>query len=180
MVPILAAHLSNGDSEPVIVDLGCGDFWVGARLLEQLPSAKYVGCDVVPELVEYNQRTFGSDRIQFRLIDMVREDIPAGTVCLVRQVFQHLSNQEIASTLPKLRKYPHIYVTEGYPILREGKVNPDKPTGEDVRFDWRSGRGQGVELDQPPYNLVLGEVCRVAGPAPVHDKTIIVTYRVSM
>jgi SAM-dependent methyltransferase len=180
MVPIIAAHLSELNSNATIVDLGCGDFWVGARLLERLPSVKYIGCDVVPELVEYNRKTFGSNRIGFRLLDIVSADLPIGDICLVRQVFQHLSNQEIACTLPKLQKFRHVYVTEGHPIVREGKINPDKPTGEDVRFDWTTGHGRGVELDHPPYNLDAEEVCRVAGPAPVHDKTIIVTYRIKM
>ena len=180
MVPIIAAHLSELNSNATIVDLGCGDFWVGAWLLERLPSVKYIGCDVVPELVEYNRKTFGSNRIEFRLLDIVSADLPIGDICLVRQVFQHLSNQEIACTLPKLQKYRHVYVTEGHPIVREGKINPDKPTGEDVRFDWTTGHGRGVELDHPPYNLDVEEVCRVAGPAPVHDKTIIVTYRIKM
>jgi len=178
MVPIIAAHLSELNSNATIVDLGCGDFWVGACLLERLPSVKYIGCDVVPELVEYNRKTFGSNRIEFRLLDIVSADLPIGDICLVRQVFQHLSNQEISRTLPKLQKYRHVYVTEGHPIVREGKINPDKPTGDDVRFDWTTGHGRGVELDQSPYNLDVDEVCRVATPAPVHE--IIVTYRIKM
>ena len=192
MAPIIAAHLSELNSNATIVDLGCGDFWVGASLLERLPSVKYIGCDVVPEVVEYNRKTFGSNRIEFRLLDIVSADLPIGDICLVRQVFQHLSNQEIARTLPKLQKYRHIYVTEAQPIVREGKINPDKPTGKGIRFDWTTGRGRGVELDQFPYNLDVDEVCRVAATGagltepvelpckwPVHHE-IIVTYRIKM
>jgi hypothetical protein len=124
-------------------------------------------------LVEYNRKTFGSNRIEFRLLDIVSADLPIGDICLVRQVFQHLSNQEIACTLPKLQKYRHVYVTEGHPIVRDGKINPDKPTGEGFRFDWTRGHGRGVELNQSPYNLDVEEVCPVATPAPVHE--IIVT-----
>jgi len=80
MVPIIAAHLSELNSNATIVDLGCGDFWVGASLLERLPSVKYIGCDVVPELVEYNRKTFGSNRIEFRLLDIVSADLPIGDV----------------------------------------------------------------------------------------------------
>jgi len=184
MVPIIAAHLSELNSNATIVDLGCGDFWVGASLLERLPSVKYIGCDVVPELVEYNRKTFGSNRIEFRLLDIVSADLPIGDVCLVRQVFQHLSNQEIACTLPKLQKYRHVYVTEAQPIVREGKINPDKPTGNNVRYDWTTGSGRGVELDQFPFNLDVDEVCRVPGHGltepvelpsrwPVHHEIIV-------
>lgn len=192
MVPIIAAHLSELNSNATIVDLGCGDFWVGASLLERLPSVKYIGCDVVPEVVEYNRKTFGSNRIEFRLLDIVSADLPIGDICLVRQVFQHLSNQEIARTLPKLQKYRHVYVTESQPIVREGKINPDKPTGPDIRFDRTTGRGRGIELDQFPYNLDVDEVCRVAATAagltePVElpckwpvQRAIIITYRIKM
>src|SRR5215831_15041014 len=152
-------------SNATIVDLGCGDFWLGASLLERLPSVKYIGCDAVPQLVEYNRKTLGSNRIEFRLLDIVSADLPIRDICLVRQVFQHLSNQQIACTLPKLQKYRHVYVTEAQPIVREGKINPDKPTGKGIRFDWTTGRGRGVELDQSPYNLDVDEVCRVAATA---------------
>src|SRR6266700_922467 len=87
-----------------------------------------------------------SNRIEFRLLDIVSADLPIGDIFLVRQVFQHLSNQEIACTLPKLQKYRHVYVTEAQPIVREGKINFDKPTVKGIRFDWTTGRG--VELDQ--------------------------------
>jgi hypothetical protein len=190
LVPIIAAHLNELNSNATIVDLGCGDFYVGASLLERFPSVKYIGCDVVPELVEYNRKIFGSNRIEFRLLDIVSAHLPMGDICLVRQVFQHLSNQEIACTLPKLQKYRHVYVTETQPIVRVGKINPDKPTGRDLRFDWTIGRGRGVELDQFPYNLDVDEVCRLAATAPelsepvalpckwpVH-REIIVTYRI--
>jgi hypothetical protein len=76
--------------------------------------------------------------------------------------------------------------------VREGKINPDKPTGPDIRFDRTTGRGRGIELDQSPYNLDVDEVCRVAATAagltePVElpckwpvQRAIIVTYRIKM
>ncbi|HYX04600.1 MAG TPA: hypothetical protein VE963_21090, partial [Reyranella sp.] len=52
-------------------------------------------------------------------------------------------------------------------------VNPDKAAGADVRFDWRTGRGQGVELDQPPFNAKVAELFRAF--APPHE--VIISYR---
>jgi glycosyltransferase involved in cell wall biosynthesis len=175
MAAVISTELKDLQRAAIIVDLGCGDFSIGATLLERLPTLKYVGCDVVPELIEHNREQYGSERIRFETIDIVSHDLPDGDICLVRQVFQHLSNRDIADVLPKLRKYRCVYVTEGQPILREGPINPDKPPNAEVRFDWRTGRGRGVELDQPPWNLAIEEICRVPGPA--HDKEIIITYR---
>jgi len=35
-----------------VVDLGCGDFAVGQRLVKRVTNLNYVGCDIVPELIE--------------------------------------------------------------------------------------------------------------------------------
>ena len=55
-------------------------------------------------------------------------------------------------------------------------MNPDKAVGADVRFDWRTGRGRGVELSQPPYGLKTQEVFR----AFVQDNEVIVTERIDL
>ena len=139
-------------------------------------AAHYLGCDVVPEIIEHNRKEYGSSRVRFQVLDIVCEDLPDGDICLVRQVFQHLSNRDIAQVLPKLRKFRYVYVTEGQPLVQVGKPNPDKPANSDVRFNWRTGYGRGVELDQPPWNLCVEEVSRV--PELVHEKEVIVTHGV--
>lgn len=51
-----------------IIDVGCGDFRIGMRLVNNLP-VKYLGVDVVPAVVEYNQRAYGCERINFQCLD---------------------------------------------------------------------------------------------------------------
>src|SRR5262249_8800590 len=75
-----------------IVDLGCGDFQVGSALMGKLPNLVYVGCDIVPELIEHNTKLYATDQICFRQLDIVADPLPKGDVYLVRQVLQHLSN----------------------------------------------------------------------------------------
>lgn len=175
MAAIISTELKDPQKMATIVDLGCGDFSVGKRLLERLPAAQYVGCDLVPELIEHHRARYGSDRIQFQALDMVSQELPDGDICIVRQVFQHLSNRDIACVLPKLRKYRAVFVTEAQPLLREGSANPEKPAYADMRFDGRMGCGRGVELDQPPWNLTIKEVCRAPGTG---IKEIIITHRI--
>jgi hypothetical protein len=158
-----------------VVDLGCGDFQVGQALVSQLPGITYIGCDIVPELIDYNGKAFGSSNVRFELLDIVSGELPKGDICLVRQVLQHLSNREIASFLER-QDYAYLYITEGHPNQRTGSPNPDKLTGADVRFDWQTGKGRGVELDQAPFNCVVEEVCRTT--APPHE--IIITSRVTV
>jgi hypothetical protein len=178
MSTIIADLIGKLDEPPILVDLGCGDFSVGSQLLSHLPPVRYIGCDVVQELIVENNARYGNDSVEFRAIDMVSDELPEGHICTVRQVFQHLPNRDILSVLRKLKKFRHLYVTEGQPLTREGIVNPDKPSNAEVRFDWRTGRGRGVELDQPPYNVLTEEVCRIPAPSPARE--VIVTYRVNL
>jgi SAM-dependent methyltransferase len=157
-----------------IVDLGCGDFAVGRELLQRFPTAHYIGCDIVPELIRHHQRIYASDRASFRLIDIVTEPIPRGDVCLIRQVFQHLSNDDIMRVLKKLEDCPRLIVTEGQPLELSGPKNRDKIAGGNTRFDTATGIGSGVYLDAPPFNKNLEELCRVEMPGNEQ----IITWRV--
>ena len=173
MVELLRDHADERGRPLTIVDLGCGDFQIGSALLERLPGMNYIGCDIVPELVAHNNAVYGNNKVRFHQLDLVSDDLPDGDVCLVRQVLQHLSNADIQSFFRRA-DYPWIYLTEGHPAQRAGAVNPDKQAGHEVRFDWRTGRGRGVELACPPFNLCTEEMFRVA--APPHE--VIVTERV--
>lgn len=176
IVPLLLQHAKETTEEMILVDLGCGDFAIAAALLRSLKRGLYIGCDIVPELVSYNESRYGTRSVQFRKIDIVRDALPTGHVCLIRQVFQHLSNADISLCLPKLGNYKHVYVSEAQPLVREGTPNPDKPVGAGVRFDWRTGRGRGVELDLPPWNLNLEEILRSNSTGAVNES--IITYRI--
>lgn len=160
MAELLQRHAQDKGRPLTIVDVGCGDFQVGRTLLEKLPGFSYIGCDIVEELIAHNKAAHSGSRITFRVLDVVRDPLPEGDVCLVRQVFQHLSNDDILKTLGHL-KYPLIYITEGQPACIEGPPNPDKPTNSEVRFNWRTGRGRGVELSKPPFNLRTAQVFSV-------------------
>jgi SAM-dependent methyltransferase len=174
MTVLIQRYAAELGRSPVIVDLGCGDFQVGNALLSRLPDITYVGCDIVPELIAYNNQSYGTDRISFRHVDIVVDPLPAGDICLVRQVLQHLSNEEISNIMRRMGRYKLIYVTEGHPEQRIGPVNPDKAAGADVRFDWKTGRGRGVELDRAPFNATVVEVFRTF--APPHE--VIITQQV--
>jgi hypothetical protein len=130
------------------VDLGCGDFRVGKRLLPLCGS--YTGVDVVRGLVAHNNSVHGGDTTRFVALDLTRDELPPGDVCFVRQVLQHLSNAEIARILPKLSGYRWVFITEHHPTPGPHVVpNLDKVHGANVRAAFHSG----VYLDQPPFSL---------------------------
>ena len=174
MARVLNDLAADADRPLHVVDLGCGDFEVGRRLIAEAPGIRYTGCDIVPELCAHLSAVHGRDGVSFRCVDAVSEDLPDGDVCLIRQVLQHLSNDDIKTVLRKLHKYKMVCITESYPVEEVGPVNPDKPTNLDVRFDWRAGRGRGVELDKPPFSLRTRELLRV----PRGASEILVTFQV--
>jgi hypothetical protein len=169
-VPYLQAIQSaleeRGLSNTRFVDLGCGDFRIGCHVAKF--SSSYIGGDVVPALVEHLNRQHGSERIGFRCVDMVRDDLPEGDVCFIRQVLQHLSNDQIRRILPKLSRYRCVFITEHIPNRSKSHTpNVEKAQGPDIRLYWNSG----VFLDQPPFSLTaskLTEILSVQG-TPVWD-----------
>jgi SAM-dependent methyltransferase len=182
---IASAYLSVISDESVregfrglsFVDLGCGDFRIG-RLMVPLGS-RYTGVDIVRQLIERNQQTYGNATTRFLHLDIVADPLPDGDVCFLRQILQHLSNREISAVLPKLRQYRWVYITEHYPTdNRAIQPNKDKAHGSDVRVIENSG----VYLSEPPFNLpstTLHTVLEIPsdGLGEGHDPGVLRTIR---
>jgi SAM-dependent methyltransferase len=133
-----------------VVDLGCGDFRIGVQLIDT--GIEYIGIDVVESLVRRNRELYGSARVSFECSDIIEDALPEADLCLIRQVLQHLSNEQITRVLRNAGRYRYVLVTEHYPALHAARCkNLDKPCGEDVRvYD-----GSAVYLDAPPFNQAL-------------------------
>ena len=129
-----------------VVDLGCGDFQVGKRILAKA-DCRYIGVDVVPDLIARNNREFGSDRISFTCADISRDPLPEGDLCLIRQVLQHLDNATIQRVLDNVTRYPWVIITESQRINPRA-VNLDIKPGSWTRTLFDSG----LYFDQPPFS----------------------------
>lgn len=140
-----------------VVDLGCGDFFIGSQFVDVVDT--YTGVDIVPELISYLNATYGTPRVRFQCCDITSDPLPNADLCLVRQVFQHLSNDEISHALAQLKVYPHVLVTEHFPAESRPVVpNKNKPHGPDTRLIDDSA----VFLDQPPFAVAVEQVLSVA------------------
>jgi SAM-dependent methyltransferase len=162
-------------SNIVVVDLGCGDFSIGHALVERIPGISYVGCDIVPEIISHHEKQYANDLVRFEQIDIVADPLPQGDVCLIRQVLQHLPNDDVKQVLAKCEQYPVVFVTEGHPLIIEGPPNPDKPVGPDVRFNYQAGIGRGLQLDQQPFGLATREILRVMASDTEYVSTVEIT-----
>jgi hypothetical protein len=173
----ITAELSTiGAASMTAIDLGCGDYSVG----RQLSSAcgRYIGVDIVKPLIAHNQATFGSPRVSFRHGNIIDDTLPNGDICFVRQVLQHLSNNQIATVIPKLNKFRWCFITEHHPSPDKlCRPNVDKPQGDNIRIN----RGSGVFLEKPPFNIpaaIYSPLFEVPGALPISegDAGIIRTY----
>lgn len=156
----VVSHILGDPAIATVVDIGCGDFQVGGRILEQLRAAgravHYIGCDIAANVVAYNRERHAGPGVEFHTLDISRELPPAGDLVTIREVFQHLSNEVIMAALANLaQRFDRAIVTES--VHPDPKVaNIDLVSG----YRTRDGFDSGVYVEQPPFNRpVLAEEC---------------------
>lgn len=134
-------------SSPIVVDLGCGDFNIGSKFLNL--TKKYYGVDIVEDLINFNKNKFKDENLIFLKLDITKDALPEGEVCLVRQVLQHLSNEDIFSFIKNIKnKYKYLIITEHLP-RNNFEANYNIKSNPDIRQLFNSG----VVLSKAPFNL---------------------------
>jgi len=175
-IDLVNAYLQDHPEIHRIVDIGCGDFRV-ARNFELGEGQTYIGTDIVAPLVKLNQERYGNNRISFVQLDAVTDVIPEADLYLVRQVLQHLSNDDALCVVEKVRVGRYALITEHHSAPdRLIARNLDKPTGPDVRcYD-----GSGIYLDHEPFKVPDVEIVLRARPSHglVSEDEILTTYLV--
>jgi hypothetical protein len=143
----LVVDVIQANDIKTIIEIGCGDFAIASQYADKCQH--YLSVDVVRSLVEYNQGTHGSKMVRFLSADASKIRLPPCDLCIIRQVFQHLSNRDIMKIFQNVTS-KHILVTEHLPAADKViSFNLDKKSGGDIRVP----RGSGVFIDKPPFNL---------------------------
>lgn len=147
-IQAIQTFLGSFNRKPDVVDLGCGDFFIGSHVRNLCEG--YTACDIVPDLIVFNKEKYKELDVDFRVLDLTEDQLPKGDVVFIRQVLQHLSNNHIKRSLPKIStNYKFLVLTEHLPRHRNFEPNLDKPAGADIRLRVKSG----VVLTAPPFNL---------------------------
>jgi len=150
--------LGNFSDKQDIVDLGCGDFNVGHQISTH--ANKYIACDIVVDLIIRNKSIYCDSNVNFKVVNIVDDDLPDGDIVFIRQVLQHLSNADILKVIPKLYKYKFLIITEHLPNSHNFAPNKDFVSGPSIRLE----RNSGIVLTEPPFNLTFKkskEICSV-------------------
>jgi SAM-dependent methyltransferase len=139
-----------------LVDIGCGDFKVGAVLSRAVDD--YTGVDVSELAVTANHALHASQHCRFVRADATRDPLPHADAAVLKQVLQHLGNAQIESVLGNiLSTYRVVFITEDLHADSESLPNRDMVHGPHTRVTHRSG----VRIDLPPFNIpvtLLGDI----------------------
>lgn len=109
-----------------MLDAPCGDFnWM--RHVD-LGVERYIGADVVPDLIAVNKEKYARPGREFRTIDITRDPIPPVDVIFCRDCLIHLSEAYVLSALENFRRSGSKYlITTTFDATRR---NTDILTGD--------------------------------------------------
>ena len=167
-ITAVASFLTSFKSPLTVCDLGCGDFNVGKELVRH--TKKYIAVDIVTDLIAHHKATCKEEHLEFRCLDIAVDDVPSGDCALVRQVLQHLSNDEVQRVVAKLANFKYVILTEHIP---EGDFEPNKDiiSGQGTRLKKQSG----LNLLASPFNFKVKEEKQVSSIVLDDHKGVIVT-----
>jgi hypothetical protein len=148
-LPVLLKELGTS----TMLDLPCGDFhWM--RVLD-LKDIKYIGADVVNELVCHNRR-HESDNTSFVHLDLLADELPSVDLVFCRDCLVHFSFADVGRALSNICRSSSTYLLT--------TTFPDAPKNIDiVTGGWRVLNLQIEPFNLPPPLRVIVEGCTEAG-----------------
>lgn len=124
-----------------VVDLGCGD-WSFSRSISW-EGIDYTGLDVVSSLIERNRMEFESENIHFYKLNAIEAQMPKADLLICKDVFQHLTNDDVLKIIKQLGKYKYCLITND---VYSSTLTSDNR--EIARGDYRP-----IDLTKPPFNI---------------------------
>lgn len=143
-----SSFLQSHKNTLVVCDLGCGDFNIGKHLTAY--TQKYIAVDIVEPLIERNKTLYKEENLKFYCLNIAKDELPDGDCIILRQVLQHLSNNEIKNITKKIAKYKYIILTEHLP-MGDFQPNEDIISGQGIRLKQNSG----VNILESPFSLKI-------------------------
>jgi len=147
-----------------VLDIPCGDLVWMSKV--ELSGAKYIGCDVAPSLVTHLKSEFPER--DFSVLDISKDSLPQVDLIFCRDLFVHLSNKDIATSLKNIKASNSTYLATTTFLRRE--PNKDLPIIS-RGIAWRT-----LNLQISPFNFpepleVIDEKC-TEGNGIYSDKAI--------
>jgi SAM-dependent methyltransferase len=153
-----------------VLDIPCGDFnWMQHT---DLSGVRYIGADIVQEIVANNQRHAIDGRYEFRHLDLTSSELPKVDLIFVRDCLPHLSNANIGAAIRNIRRSGAKYLlTTSFPStlwnynINNGEFRPINLQGSPFGFPAAERRvleDHGDEkLDYPDKCMMLWDVAKL-------------------
>ena len=145
-IPLLLKELKI----KTLIDAPCGDFfWI--REVE-LPVERYIGVDIVKEIIENNQRNYVNKQIIFMQLNIIKDLMPMADMILCRDCLVHLSFKQGIQVIKNFKKSGSKY------LLITTFVNRLSNSDLGKGF-WRT-----INIERPPFNFpkpmrIIDEKC---------------------
>lgn len=127
-----------------ILDLPCGDFRSFKNFTEQYPDINYLGGDIVRPLIYKNRKFFGKKNIDFFYCDARKTKLPMADLWLCRDLFIHLSFNEIFSVLKNFQDSSTRYLLVSSYLTKNSHINIDIKRNIDSRI---------LDMSKSPFNI---------------------------
>jgi len=134
----------------VLLDVPCGDFTWMKRV--DLSGIEYIGGDIVPSIIEENQRLHTTESRSFIHLDLTRDELPDADVLLCRDCLVHLSYANIRAVFANISRSNIRYVLMTSFPGRGGNYDV-------VDGDWRTLDFQAPPFSLPEPRLTIVEQC---------------------
>lgn len=123
-----------------MLDIPCGDFnWMKAVDLSKLD--KYIGADIVSELITLNIARYGDEQKEFIELDVTKNPLPIVDLVFSRDCFVHLNNDDICKALNNIKKSGSTFLLTTTYIY------------ENTNIDTKEGKWRSINLNIKPFNL---------------------------
>lgn len=145
-----------------ILDIPCGDFnWMKELTLK---IEKFIGGDIVPELIAQNRKKFENDIYTFKILDIIRSKLPKVDMIFCRDCLVHLSFKDCLSAIQnfKASKSKYLLIT----TFTKKTKNKNIYTG-----GWRPLNLQLNPFNFPKAIKIINEKCTQAD-GKFYDKSL--------
>lgn len=122
-----------------VMDIPCGDYYWMKEV--QLDVDRYVGADVIGELVEENRRNYGNSKTDFVCLDITRDRLPQVDLIICRDLLVHFNYRHIFRSIKNIKKSESKY------LLTTTFVGFDR--NEDIL----TGEWRPINLLKAPFNF---------------------------
>lgn len=142
-----------------VFDAPCGD-WNWMREVRLPPGTRYLGAEIVPELVDHLQRTYAGETVSFLQFDITADPFPQADLWLCRDCLIHLSNADV-------RKALNNFCASGVPYALISNYIGEGPNADIVSGDFRP-----LDLTREPFHLPQPEFIINDWPGDRHVRQV--------